>query len=416
MSHLLMIESWVGGTGRILPEAIRAAGHRYTFVARRPEHYEGGGETHPVFRHAARVVRLETNDPTSMIRELGSLHRDDPFEGVLSICDYYLDTVVQVAEALGLSHPFPSAVALERRKHMVRRALDAAGIPNPRYELTGSWHTTRAAAATIGYPVIIKPTDLASSAHVRLVRNEGELAESFAALESFPRNFRDQPRDPVYLLEEYLTGDEVSVETCTVAGDTTVLGVTDKTLTGVPFFIEDGHMFPAALEPSISAALGRFATDVLRAVGHDKGVAHIEVKLTTAGPRLIEINPRLAGNYIVELIRRVTGVDLLQATIDLALGRRPSLAAAPAGARSAAIKFIVPPHGGLLRGIRGTARLETNPRVERWHIDALEGKRVAPPVDNACYLGHVVAADSDGFGARRFAEEAVGSLEVLLER
>ncbi len=416
MSHLLMIESWVGGTGRILPEAILAAGHRYTFVARRPEHYDGGTETHPVLRHAARVVRLETNDTASLLEALKRLHREDPFDGVLSICDYYLDTVVRVAEALRVPHPFPRAIALERRKHLVRRALDAAGIPNPRYELTDSWDATQAAAATIGYPVIIKPTDLASSAHVRLVRSEGELAESFAALESFPRNFRDQPREPVYLLEEYLGGEEVSVETCTVAGDTTVLGVTDKSLTGAPFFIEDGHMFPAALPEGTSAALEGFATDVLRAVGHDQGVAHIEVKLTAAGPRLIEINPRLAGNYIVELIRRVTGVDLLQVTIDLALGRRPSLAAAPAGARSAAIKFLIPSHGGLVREIRGTARLGANPRVQRWHMDGVEGKRVAPPVDNACYLGHVVAVDSEGFGARAFAEEAVGSLEVVLER
>ena len=417
MSHLLMIESWVGGTGRILPEAIVAAGHRYTFVARRPAHYEAtSGEAHPVLRHAARVLELETNDPAALAAELRRHHGEDPFDGVLSICDYYLDVVVRVAEALGIPHPFPANVAAERRKDLVRRALDGAGIPNPRYAVTDSWLATCDAARSLGYPLIIKPTDLASSAHVRLVHDEGELAESFAALEAFPRNFREQPREPLCLLEEYLPGEELSVETCTVGGEHTVIGVTDKSVTGAPYFIEDGHMFPAALDAATTESLGRFAKDVLTAVGHDQGVAHIEVKQTPAGPRLVEINPRLAGNYIVELIRRVAGVDLLRVTIDLALGRRPSLAAASSLAASAAIKFVVPPRAGVVKSVGGLAALEANPRVARWQLDAAVGARVAAPIDNACYLGHVVAVDPAGSGARGFAEEAVRGVEVVLER
>lgn len=418
MSHLLMIESWVGGTGRILPQAILAAGHRYTFVTRRPEHYAAGpdGTPHPVLAHAARVLRLETNDGFALEAELRRHHAEDPFDGALGICDYYLDAIVQVAAGLGIPHPFPERVAAERRKHLVRRALDEAGVANVRYSVTRGWEATREAARALGYPLVSKPTDLASSAHVRLVRDDRELRDAVAALEGFERNFRDQPRDRHVLLEEYLEGPELSVEACSVDGETIVLGVTDKGVTGAPFFVEDSHMFPAALEPVAAHALDAYARRVLAAVGHERGFAHLEVKLTAAGPRLVELNPRLPGNYIVELVQRVTGIDMLAATIELALGRRPSLSARSGAARSAAIQFIVPPSAGVLRAIVGVESLVRDPHVARHELAATPGVPVAAPVDNGCYLGHVVAVDPEGLSARRYAQAAAARLEVLLDR
>ena len=58
MAHLLMIESWVGGTGRIFPQAINRAGHRYTFVTRNRGHYldEHTQQIHPVLKHADNVL------------------------------------------------------------------------------------------------------------------------------------------------------------------------------------------------------------------------------------------------------------------------------------------------------------------------------------------------------------------------
>jgi biotin carboxylase len=413
-----MIESWVGGTGRILPGAIVASGHRYTFVTRRPGHYAAAadGTPHPVLAHAARVLELETNDVAALERELRRHHAEDPFDGAIGICDYYLDAIVQVAGALAIPHPFPAGVAAERRKHLVRCALDEAGVPNVRYALTHGWEATRDAARALGYPLVSKPTDLASSAHVRLVRDERQLREALSALEAFERNFRDQPRDRRVLLEEYLEGPEVSVEACSVDGQTLVLGVTDKGVTGAPFFVEDSHMFPAALEPGVAAALDDYARRVLVAVGHERGFAHLEVKLTAAGPRLVELNPRLPGNYIVELVQRVTGVDMLAALIELALGRQPSLAARSGSALSAAIQFIIPPSGGVLRAILGAEALARDPHVVRHEIAASPGARLSEPVDNGCYLGHVVAIDPHGLAARRYAEAALRRLEVVLER
>lgn len=415
MAHLLMIESWIGGTGRILSPAITRLGHRYTFVTRNRGHYLDAHtqQIHPVLEHADNVFTTETNDIPALIAFLQRQHEILKFDGVLTVCDYYIDTVAQVAQALKLPQTFSANVVAERRKHLVREALERAGLPNPLFKTTTTWEATRQAAEQIGYPLIVKPSDLSSSAFVRLVKNEAELHEAFTALEKFPKNFREQSREPLWLLEEYMTGEEVSVEACTFQGETTIIGITDKSVTGFPYFIEDGHMFPARLAPLQIEAIHALVLKALAAVGHDHGISHTEVKLTPKGPRIVEINPRPGGNYIAELIERVTGIDFLAAQIDLALGRRPDLMRKETGVRSAAIKFLVPPHKGYVSAVRGIETLADDANVARWTLSPIAGTEVTAPVDNACYLGHVVALDRDGQDARRYAEQALSRIELM---
>ncbi|KPL91467.1 ATP-grasp domain-containing protein [Herpetosiphon geysericola] len=411
MGHLLMLESWVGGTGQILPAAITALGHSYSFVTRRREHYATPPATHPVLAYAQHVLTTETNDEAALIDFLREQHRLLHFDGVLTICDYYIDTARQVAAVLDLPCSFPSHVRSIRNKGLLRQALDRAGLANPAYQLVNSWSEAQTAALTIGYPLVIKPTDLASSAYVRLVHNDAELRESYTTLAGFERNFRDQPRERAVLLEAYMHGPEVSVEACTFAGETTILGITDKGLTGEPYFIEDSHMFPAALSEQDQSVTIELVRAALTAVGFDHGISHTEVKLTPTGPRIVEINPRVGGNYIAELVDRVSGINLLNATIELALGQRPNVQPRETSISSAAIQFLVPNQAGTVQAIHGQTALANAPHVARWTLSATAGSTIDQPIDNACYLGHVVAVDADGLQARSFASQAAALLE-----
>jgi argininosuccinate lyase len=215
---------------------------------------------------------------------------------------------------------------------------------------------------------------------------------------------------PTVLLEELLVGPEVSVETVTVAGTTYVVGVTDKSLAGQPWFVESGHMFPAALSDADRDAAVDTAVSAIDALGLDRAVAHTEVKLTADGPRLIEVNPRPAGNRITELVRRVTGIDLPSAFADLAVGRQPDLRPRETGVRSAAISFLLPPRSGVVAGIDGVDTLAANPEVVDWAAKPA-GHRAGEPTSNNSYLGHVMVTSPDT-DARDRAERAVGALAV----
>ncbi|WP_447006800.1 ATP-grasp domain-containing protein [Saccharothrix isguenensis] len=411
MAHLLMIESWVGAMSSLLPRAIHESGHRFTFLTRDLHHYLRAAPSHPHPLLAAdNVLTAETNDVPALLSYVERMHDVLSFDGVISSCDYYLATVAAVAAHLGLPGSDPQAVERAYRKDLTRTTTRNAGVPGPRFTLTQDWQATAKAAADLGYPLVVKPVDLCAGMHVRQVRDEAALREAFLALEAFPVNARGQERVPTVLLEELLVGPEVSVETVTVDGATHVIGVTDKSLAGHPWFVESGHMFPADLSDTDRAAAVDTAVAAIEALGLDSAVAHTEVKLTADGPRLIEVNPRPAGNQITELVRRTTGIDLPSVFTQLAVGRQPDLRPRETGVRSAAISFLLPPHAGVLAGIDGVDTLAANPDVVDWALKPA-GHRAGEPTSNNSYLGHVVVTSPDT-DARARAEHAAAGLEV----
>lgn len=411
MAHLLVVESWVGSMSRLLPRAIREGGHEFTFLTRDLHHYLRAapeGTAHPLLG-ARNVVTADTNDTETLLPEVTRLHSVLGFDGVISSCDYYLPTVARIAGHLGLPGPGPEAVHDACRKDATRRVLADAGVPGPRFALHEEWADLARAAREIGYPLVVKPVDLCAGMYVRRVEDEAELIAAVRALADFPLNARGQRRVPAVLLEELLTGPEVSVETVSHAGAVQVVGVTDKSIGGAPAFIETGHMFPAALPTADTEAAEQTALGALKALGLTDGVvAHTEIKLTPAGPRVVEVNPRPAGNRITELVRHVTGIDLAAAAVEVALGREPDLRRRETGLRSAAVGFLVPETSGTLEALDG-GQLTSGPGVLEAQL-AEPGRQVKAAGSNNEYLGHVMVGDPEGLGARKRVEALLGEL------
>jgi biotin carboxylase len=417
VAHLLVVESWVGAMSRLLPRAIRESGHEFTFLTRDLHHYlrawRGPG-THPLLdsRH---VLRAETNDVDGVVAFAERAHELLGFDGVLTSCDYYLDTAATLAARLGLPGAKPEAVRVARRKDLARQAMQRAGLPSPAYAVAEDWAHTARAAASIGYPLVVKPVDLSAGMFVRRVDNEAELMVAVTALEGFAHNARHQVRVPVVLLEEFLAGPEVSVETATVDGLTTVIGVTDKSVAGEPAFIEMGHAFPAPIEPDAAASAADLAVRALAALGFDHGVAHVEVKLTLAGPYIVEVNLRPAGNSITELVRQVTGIDLPVVQVVLALGGQPELSPRQTGAGGAAIRMIVPDRTGRVSRVLGADTLAAAGDVVEWHLDDLAGRQVSAAADNNAYVGRVMVTAADPVTAAARASQLTDAITLVYD-
>ncbi|MFE6826284.1 ATP-grasp domain-containing protein [Streptomyces sp. NPDC057690] len=411
MAHLLMVESWVGSMSRLLPRAIREGGHEFTFLTRDLHHYLRSapeGVAHPLLG-ARNVITSDTNDADVLLPEIERLHEVLRFDGVITSCDYYLPAAARIAGHLGLPGSSPEAVESACRKDATRRVLADAGVPGPRFAVHEEWTDIVRAAREIGYPLVVKPVDLCAGMYVRRVDDEEQLATAVRVLSDFPVNARGQRREPTVLLEELMDGPEVSVETVSHAGAVHVVGVTDKSVGGAPAFIETGHMFPAPLPAADAEAAEQTALAALKALGLVDGVvAHTEIKLTSAGPRVVEVNPRPAGNRITELVRHVTGIDLAAAFVEVSLGREPDLRRSDTGLRSAAIGFLVPQRPGTLESLDG-GELRGAPGVLEVRL-ASPGTQVEAAGSNNEYLGHVMAGDAEGLGARDHVEVLLGEL------
>ncbi|WP_174377567.1 ATP-grasp domain-containing protein [Nocardia thailandica] len=415
MGHLLMVESWVGSMSTLLPAGIGDAGHRFSFLTRDLGHYlHGRPGPHPLLG-AANVLTAETNDEATLLPYVRRLHEALGFDGVLSSCDYYLPTVAAIAADLGLPGPGREAVAAACAKHRTRQVCSAAGVPGPAFAVVTDAADALAAARRIGYPVVVKPVDLCGGMLVTRVEDDDALRAALDGIGAVPVNARGQARATEVLVEECVRGPEFSVETVTARGVTTVVGVTDKTLTGAPAFIEAGHQFPAVLGPAEHEALTTTARAAITALGLDDTVAHTEIVLTAAGPRLIEVNPRPAGNRITELIRRVTGIDLAAVHADVAAGRTPDLTPRDTGIGSAAIAFAVPDTAGTLAAIAGTEGWDEDPRVVE-HRFADPGTGVRPATNNNTYLGHAMVAVAAEGAAGPIARSLIEGLTIEVAR
>ncbi|WP_306330119.1 ATP-grasp domain-containing protein [Streptomyces venezuelae] len=258
--------------------------------------------------------------------------------GVVTFSERRLRLTASVAEACGLPFHPGEAVDVLTDKFRQRRALAEHGVQDTRCAVVGGGGRTAdgeggdgsgpdadgldAVLDRVGLPAVLKPRAGAGSVDTCLVRSADECRSRLAEF----TEGRDDPGE--FVLEEYLPGDPgqagpgwgdyVSVESVVVDGEPRTVAVTGK-LPLAPPFRETGHLLPAPLPPEAAADVVRLERRALRALGVRHGVTHTEIKLTPAGPRVIEVNGRLGG-HMAELVQRSLGYDLVAAALRLALG------------------------------------------------------------------------------------------------
>lgn len=396
---LALVESNTTGTGRLFAAAARARGLRPVLLSTRPDRYPW------VADDGVEVAWADTGDPEAVALVCSRLARRAGLAGILSSSEYFVVAAARAASRLGRPGAVPGAVEQCRDKRRQRVALCRAGVPVPAFEAVGSVPAAVGAAADIGLPVVVKPADGTGSRGVRLCRDVEEVTAHARRLLGRARDERGRPVLPWVLVEEHVEGPEVSVETF---GDR-IVGVTAKHLGPLPAFVEAGHDFPAR----VSFGAGPLAQQAVRALDVGWGAAHTEIRLGASGPVVIEVNPRLAGGQIPVLVRLATGLDLVAATVDLAVGETAALP--PTGPGNASTRFLLAPDEGRLVGVRGLADAAAEPGVFDVAVTARPGSRVGGTGSFLDRLGYVIAAGPDPGKTRRAAERAVSALSIELE-
>src|SRR5262249_51439024 len=141
-------------------------------------------------------------------------------------------------------------------------------------------------------PAILKP--VRGSASCSVIKIDGPAAIE-AAWNAFPETERNR-----FIVEEFLEGPEFSVESFSFNGFHSILAVTEKHCS--ESFVELGHVLPAALPKQTEDEIVACVRNFLDLVTLKDGPAHTEVKLTLAGPRIVEGHNRVGGDKINELV------------------------------------------------------------------------------------------------------------------
>ena len=244
-----------------------------------------------------------------------------PLDGVVTFSESRLALTADLARRLGLAGHSEATVTALADKGEQRRMLAAAGVDGTPAAVARDAGDLTAALAVTGVPAIIKPRSGEGSAFT--VRADSDAAALDAA-----RAFWAARPGAALVVEALLRGrscgefgDYVSVEIASLQGEHTALAVTGKLPLAEPFR-ETGQFWPAALPGDERAEIAALAIRAASALGVTDGVSHVEVKLTTAGPRLIEVNGRLGGN-LNDLGLRTGKGNLIGVAGRIALGQPP---------------------------------------------------------------------------------------------
>lgn len=240
--------------------------------------------------------------------------REIAIDGIVTIAsDTAVVTVNYVASRMGLRSNLDQYSEITTNKYKMRQCFMENGVPSPKFILVddGSHYQI------IGFkfPLIVKPTDRSGSRGVEKVLDPVQLEEAIirARKESFEHKA---------IIEEFVTGREVSVESISYQGKHYILQITDKVTTGAPFFVELEHHQPSSLSEEIKLRIKEIVLHALDALHIKYGASHSELKITKDGDiKVIEIGARMGGDFIgSDLVRLSTGYDFLKGVIEVALG------------------------------------------------------------------------------------------------
>jgi biotin carboxylase len=315
---------------------------------------------------------------------------------VVGVDDQTAVIAALAAAKLGLPHNPPEAVRAARNKAESRERLRRGGVATPRFEVVPRDLEGPALEALLSrapYPCVVKPLILSGSRGVMRADDAAGLRSALARLSRLLQSPQvAERRDPELtrvLIEEFIPGAEVALEGLLTGGRLHVLALFDKPdpLDG-PFFEETLYVTPSRHPPALQRSVAEAVAQAAAALGLREGPVHAELRLSPAGPRILEVAARSIGGLCGRALRFGVGVTLEELVLRHALGE----IAGPARDRSAAGVLMLPiRRGGVLEEVRGVEAAKALPLIEDVAITAhLREELVALP-EGASYLGFAFA-------------------------
>jgi biotin carboxylase len=329
---------------------------------------------------------------------------------ILSFSHHFCAVAARSAAELGVTAFDPAALELAADKRRVRDAVAGSTTAVPYWTITAD-EDLNEAATHIAFPAVVKPVAETSSTDVSLATDTDALKRAATQIRGVRHNRKGFSRNGEVLVEQYVDGPEFSVETMTLGGATTFYGVTVKSpLTAHPF-IEQADSFPC-MDGAVVELLEAGALDILSRMPSFSGPAHLEMRLTKEGPKLIELNPRQPGGFVPDLVHVTTGRDIFLDTICGLLGvdsPHPE-AAVPA----ATWWQIYPERAGRVIRCHVPDQVRAAEEVLHVGLNVAPGDVLFPPRDNHGRIGDLVVSGENAAASLLQAQRLSRTIEIAL--
>lgn len=359
---------------------------------------------------------VDTFDHDKIVEKVKSINQLYKIDGVVTWADRDVELVARLSEELNLRGPSRKAAYSARNKHAMLEALTLVKELLPTYSKVVDQISLQHAMRKVGFPAVMKPTGASGSKGIFVVNSEQEAFIAFEKLLALS----SPDKDPIFkfygaeiLFEEYLDGNEFSVEGWVYNSEITIVGITDKWTTE-PFHLEYQHIHPSSMPKEQQDIIKRNTSKIVSELNLNNCAFHLEAKWTSRGFKFIEIAARIGGDYITShLIPMATGINFYVQIIKIILGEEPE--AIIPNLQHAGVRFLLASSGGVFQGLSQAENLLGNETIRSVFLELKSGQVISLPPDNfATQRGAAVIASAIEYAAVEQALENSAHLSHII--
>nr|WP_249316458.1 ATP-grasp domain-containing protein [Bacillus sp. FJAT-50079] len=256
------------------------------------------------------------------------------------------------------------------------------------------------------YPVMVKAPKSTGSKDVLFAEDEKQLKRHIQVL-------REKNPDDTIIIEEYVEGEQYLVEALIYNNKLLIAGIIKQEITHGRRFIVTGYGVLAHVPPTIQRDIEEILQSIIEKFGLEKAALHLELRWTRHGWRLIEINPRISGGAMNNMLQAAFGFNLVEETLKLFLGEQPQLQVT--SNHYVFTKYIILAKKGILEKVTGRGRARKSPGVVEVYVKPKKGTKLTPPLSMGHRYAYVMAAGSTMNEAREFANAAAKEITFHLQ-
>ena len=294
---------------------------------------------------------------------------EEKVDFLITVCaDQILLDMAAVSEDLGLPCYIDYQTAQDvSNKIRMKHIFFENNIPSTKYVETDSFDIDT--ISHLSYPLVVKPVDAFSSRGVRKASNIEEL-------KCYYEEARSISRTGGVIVEEFFSGEEISVDAFVVKGKAHVLTISnsDKVKDKDRFVIFRGR-YPANISDFIKKKIEEVVQQIATAFGLYNSPLLVQLLSNGKDISVLEFCARTGGNMKYLLVKYSSGVDVIEATLDITLGKTPDLA--PKYERhNVVVNDFIYCKPGIFDHFEGFEELEKDGIINEFHPVRLKGTRV----------------------------------------